>query len=118
MPDLPAPHSVPALARFPAEILLAFERYRGSGEPEALGVLIAAAVVDYRPAESGPPPSVADGTRLFEDLSYDSVAVAELVFFFEDLFDLTISNEDIMGVRTVGDLRACLERKLGSRTVR
>jgi acyl carrier protein len=53
-------------------------------------------------------------TRLFEDLSYDSVAVAELIFFFEDLFDVTISNEEIMGVRTVGDLQACVAKKLSA----
>ena len=49
---------------------------------------------------------------LIEDLGYDSVSVAELVFFLEDLFDVTISNTDIQEVRTMGGLRTCVLRKL------
>jgi len=112
MPDFPTHTPRPALARFPAEILGAYERHRATGDPGALGELVIAAVVDYRPSGAGAEARVTDHTRLFEDLSYDSVAVAELIFFFEDLFDVTISNDDIMGVRTVGDLRACVAKKL------
>ncbi len=101
-----------SLARFPAEVLEAYERYRLKGDPDAIEAVVRAAVVDYRPTGSGPPPTISDDTRLFEDLAYDSVAVAELSFFFEDLFDLTISNEDILGVRTLGDLRSCIVSKI------
>jgi acyl carrier protein len=103
------------LARFPAEVLEAYERYQSSGDAGAVEALVLAAVVDYRPSGTGAPPAVDDRTRLLEDLAYDSVAVAELIFFFEDLFDLTLSNEDIIGVRSVGDLRACVMRKLGAK---
>jgi acyl carrier protein len=112
MADTPTRSPRPALARFPAEILGAYERHRTTGDAGALRELIMAAVVDYRPSGAGGEPHVTDRTRLFEDLAYDSVAVAELIFFFEDLFDVTISNEDIMGVRTVGDLRDCVAKKL------
>ncbi len=115
MANNPAHQPVSALARFPAEVLEAYERYRASGDARAVGAVVAAAVVDYRPSGSGAPPAVTDQTRLFEDLAYDSVAVAELIFFFEDLFDLTLSNEDIVGVRTIGDLRACVMLKLGAK---
>jgi len=104
--------SKPALARFPAAVLEAYERYCRDKDPSALTALVNAAVVDYRPSGAGAPPPVADTTRLLEDLAYDSVAVAELIFFFEDLFDLSLSNDDIAGVRTIGDLRACVEKKL------
>ena len=107
----------PALARFPAEVLEAYERYCQGGDPAAIAALVWAAVVDYRPAGAGPPPPVTEQTRLFEDLAYDSVAVAELIFFFEDLFDLSISNEDIAGVRTLGDLHACVARKLAAKAL-
>ena len=112
MSSLPPTRPVAALTRFPAEVLAAYERYRSTGDARAVETVVRAAVIDYRPCCGQMIPTVEDSTRLFEDLAYDSVAIAELVFFFEDLFDLTISNEDIVSVRNVGDLRACVARKL------
>ncbi len=111
---LPIPPSapVPALARFPAAVLEAFQRYRTKGDSGAVEEVVLAAVIDYSPPGPGRGAGVSDATRLVEDMGYDSVAVAELVFFLEDLFDLTIDNEDILAVRTIGELRACVFRKL------
>jgi len=109
-PTPPSPK--PLLARFPAEVLAAYERHRTQGDPDAVQEVVIAAVIDYCPGRPNQRPPVGDSTRLIEDLAYDSVSIAELVFFLEDLFDLTISNEDIMQVRTIADLRACVIRKL------
>jgi acyl carrier protein len=102
----------PALARFPADVLEAFQRYRTKGDAGAVEAVVIAAVVDYRPSGTPPVPAITDSTRLVEELGYDSVAVAELVFFLEDLFDVTLSNDDLAGVRTIADLRACVTCKL------
>ena len=102
----------PALARFPADVLEAFQRYRTKGDAGAVEAVVIAAVIDYRPSSPRPVPAVTDATRLVEELEYDSVAVAELVFFLEDLFDVTLSNDDLAGVRTIAELRACVTRKL------
>jgi len=114
MPTEPPPPNA-ALARFPAEVLAAYERFRTKGDAGAVESVVIAAAIDYRPLGAGAAPAVSDATRLFEDLAYDSVAVAELVFFLEDLFDLTIVNDEIVRVRTIGDLRACVVRKLALR---
>jgi acyl carrier protein len=105
----------PALSRFPPEVVEAFERYRTKGDAGAVQEVVAAAVIDYRPSGAGQLPAISDTTLLIEQLGYDSVAVAELVFFIEDVFDLTISNEDILAVRTMGDLRSCVTRKLAAK---
>jgi acyl carrier protein len=115
MASTPQPATNPALARFPADVLEAYQRYRTKGDAGAVEAVVVAAVVDYRPACPGPAPSVADATRLVEDLGYDSVAVAELVFFLEDLFDVTLSNDDLAHVRTMADLRSCVNRKLAGK---
>jgi acyl carrier protein len=105
----------PALAKFPSAVLDAYERYRSTGDTGAVHEVVLAAVVDYAPPGSLPAQTISDATRLIEDLGYDSVAVAELVFFLEDVFDVTISNEDILVVRTMGDLRTCVGRRLAAK---
>lgn len=115
MATTPPPESVPSLARFPADVLAAYQRYRTLGDAGAVEAVVIAAVVDYRPSSQRPVPAVTDATRLLEDLEYDSVAVAELVFFLEDLFDVTLSNEDLAAVRTIADLRSCVTRKLSGK---
>jgi acyl carrier protein len=115
MSTLPSNAPIPALARFPAKVLEAYQRYRTMGDADAVEAVVIAAVVDYRPSGSGSAVAVADGTRLIEDLAYDSVAVAELVFFIEDLFDVTLNNDDILGVRTIAELRSCVNSKLADK---
>ncbi|HZZ20493.1 MAG TPA: acyl carrier protein [Opitutaceae bacterium] len=105
----------PALAKFPSAVLEAFERYRATGDTNAVHEVVLAAVEDYAPPGQPSSTPLTDGTRLIEDLGYDSVAVAELVFFLEDVFDVTISNEDILRVRTLGELRTCVSQRLASR---
>jgi acyl carrier protein len=111
------PSAVPntMLARLPAPMRDAYEHYRLTGDASSVQEIVVASVLEYRPKASAAIPACGEATRLIEDLGYDSVAVAELVFFLEDIFDLTLSNEDIMGVRTIGDLRACVARKLAAK---
>jgi acyl carrier protein len=117
MPPDPSSLANRVLARFPAEVQEAFERFRTKGDADAVEAVVVAAVVDHRPSSAASPRLVVtDNTRLIEDLGYDSVAVAELVFFLEDLFEMTITNADILGVGTIGDLRACVIRKLAEKS--
>jgi acyl carrier protein len=105
----------PALAKFPSAVLDAYERYRLTGDTGAVQQVVLAAVVDYAPPCSPSAHPMSDDLLLIEDLGYDSVAVAELVFFLEDVFDVTISNEDILRVRTLGELKSCVAQRLASK---
>jgi|HubBroStandDraft_2_1064218.scaffolds.fasta_scaffold61732_2 acyl carrier protein len=100
------------LARFPAGVGDAFAHFLAIGDLDALDTVLFAVVRDFlpkkNPAASGPLPGNA---RLIEDLGFDSLAIAEIVFFMEDLFSIKISNAEIEQVRTIGELRAFVLRK-------
>ncbi|MFT3830644.1 MAG: phosphopantetheine-binding protein [Opitutaceae bacterium] len=107
--DLPQP-----LSRFPAEVRTAYQMFRATGDEAALRAVVTAAVADFMPRNSAHPRTAAlrAEDRLIEDLGFDSLAVAETVFFFEDLFKVTIRNEDILALRTVGELCDFVARRL------
>lgn len=113
--------SVPAdppaqLARFPLEVHDAYQRFCATGDESAIHTMVRAALLDFLPRHDGAlrARALSDESRLLDDLGYDSLAIAELVFFFEDLFKVTITTDEIRPVRTVGDLRAFVARKLAA----
>ena len=54
---------------------------------------------------------------VISSLGMDSVAVMELVSFFEEKLSVRIPDEDLSKIRTVGDLRDTLQRLLPGRSV-
>lgn len=110
------PNASHPLARFPAEIRAAFERFTANGATADLRVVVDAALIDFMPKrDAAQAPVLRDEQRLMEDLGFDSLAIAETVFFFEDLFKVSIQTQEIMALSTVGQLRAFVAHKLASR---
>lgn len=104
------------LAKFPETVRNAYKAYLDGGSLEQVDVVVLAVVRDFVPKtivlpSEGPLP---DSARLVADLGFDSLAISETVFFLEDLFKVRITNTEILGVRTVGELRAFVRQKLGS----
>jgi acyl carrier protein len=115
MSTLPTTSTHAPLARFPAGVRDAFAHFLAGGDVEALDTVLFAVVRDFlpkkNPSAAGPLP---DDARLIEDLGFDSLAIAEIVFFMEDLFQIKISNAEIQQVGTVGQLRAFVLRKFAA----
>jgi len=109
-----------ALARLSPQAREAYERFLKSGSAEDLRTLVTASLADFMPnrkvletvGELGP------ATRLVGDLQLDSLAVVEIVFFFEDLFQISIPSSEILGLETVSDLSSYVDRKLRERQTR
>ena len=99
------------LARYKPEVRDAYRRFRDTGEVEAVQIVILAMVRDHLPKPSDSP--ITDELRLIEDLGYDSLAVAEVVFAIEDVFALRIETSEIMQISTVGSLKQFIAKKLG-----
>ena len=120
MPDpataRPTPRSHDPLAKFPENVRQAYQDYQTTRNARALHVVVLAVVRDHVPKHLAPPPDqpLPENAALMNDLGFDSLAIAELVFFLEELLKVKITNAEIIGVRTVGELRAFVELKLGS----
>jgi acyl carrier protein len=115
MSTLPTTSAHAPLARFPLGVRDAFAHFLAVGDIDALDTVLFAVVRDFLPGKNpvaaGP---LADNARLIEDLGFDSLAIAEIVFFMEDLFQIKISNAEIQQVTTVGQLRAFVLRKFAA----
>ena len=118
--QLPDSISVPAalpdaletlLRHFPDEVRSAYIRLREGGDPVAADTLVLAIVEDHMPHRDA---ELVDSASLVADLGFDSVAIAEMVFFIEDLLQVNVTNAEILRVRTVGELRAFVRMKLAA----
>lgn len=84
--------------------------YLSSRSDESLDSLVRAALSDFSDEEI--PEDLPESANLMQDLGFDSLTITEFVFFFEDTFDLKITNEDLIGIRTVGDMKRFLGERL------
>jgi len=104
------------LRRLPEPAQAAFRQYQRSGDAAALDVVLLAVLEDFIPKTPARPLSELGGeTKLMEDLGFDSLAIAEVVFFTEDLLDIRIENEEILQVQTLDDLRRFVRGKVAGR---
>ena len=108
-----------ALRHLPPVAQAAFQHFAASGDVTALDSVVLAILEDYIPRT--PARSLAllpGGTRLIEDLGFDSLAIAQVVFFMEDLLLVRIANEEIVPVRSLDDLRDFVRRKASAYVAR
>jgi len=102
------------LASFSAAVRDAHARWLVDRGPADLAAVVIAIVAYHRPdrARLEKPDDMPEDARLIEDLGFDSLALAEIVFFIEDLYKVSISNDDIRRIATVADLRAFVLEKV------
>ena len=113
------PLDPPQLKRFPAEVRAAYRQFRATGDADAVQRVVLAAVSEHGPRGSAvatEPSTATNNLRLVEDLGYDSLAIAELVFFLEDLFEVSIRTHEIQSIATVGQLRTFVAQKIAEKS--
>ena len=55
---------------------------------------------------------VTEKTHLVADLGFDSLGLMEVIAALEDKFEITIADEALREVNTIGDVAQALENKL------
>lgn len=105
----------PQFARMPAVLKEAYAIYQASPSQAALDKVVLLALKEHlpRPAGGAEVAEPQGPQRLIDDLGCDSLAIAELVFLLEELFKVSVSNTELLTVRTVDELLAFVRRKVG-----
>ena len=104
------------IRHLPDDVRASFRRFQTEGDLAALDPVIFAILEDFIPKTAARPLAEFPGTTLLiDELGFDSLAITEVVFFTEDLFGISIANEEIIQVRTLDDLRGFVRRKVAAR---
>ena len=106
-------HLREVLKRCPAPTYQAACQFRKTGDPRYLpdiihGIIERFVESDLRPKLRQPP----DSLCLVEDLGLDSLTMMEIVLLVEDVLAISIRNEELRPLRTLGDIRHFIAGKL------
>ena len=56
---------------------------------------------------------IEENTHIMDDLGADSIDIVEILMAIEETFGVTVPDEDIVNMRTPGDIRAYVTAKSG-----
>jgi acyl carrier protein len=102
-----------SLKRCSAATYEAARKFLTTGNPEHLFALIDGVIERFVERERRVKLKRADDSlRLREDLGIDSLSMIEIVVVAEDVLQITIHNEDLSVLRTLGDIKRLLTGQL------
>jgi 3-hydroxyacyl-[acyl-carrier-protein] dehydratase len=105
-----------ALKRCPASTYEAACQFRRTANPEHLPTILLGVIERFvEPALQAKLKEPAGTLRLVEDLGLDSLALMEIVILAEEVFQLSIKNEELGRLQTLGDLSDFIGRKVRAR---
>ena len=102
-----------ALKRCSPETIDAAIRFRQSRDPKEVPTIIYGIIERHLPPES--PKKLAeadDSTELIQGLGVDSLTMLEIVLSIEETLGISIDNDELRTIRTLGDVKAFIARKL------
>lgn len=102
-----------SLKRCSPETVEAALAYRKTGDVERVSTIILGIVERFLEPDIRPRlRSGGDGQRIFEDLGIDSLTLVEIVMLVEETLDMSINNDELRDLRTVGDVKLFIDCKL------
>lgn len=105
-----------ALKRCSGETLAAALRLQEKADADDLDLVIRGVLArDLQEERIAALPAATDESRLIEDIGMDSFGMIEVVMTAEEVLGITISNEEMKRIATLGELKTFLHGKLAER---
>ena len=102
-----------ALKRCSPATIAAAVRFRQSGDAVEVPTIVYGIIERHMPPESPMKLSDAgDSTELIKDLGVDSLTMLEIVLSIEETLGISIENEELRSIRTLGEVKNFIARKL------
>ncbi len=104
---------IKALKRCNDDSVAAALRFQKSHDPADLSLIINGVLErDLPDTHTEALPTATDSTRLVEDLGMDSFGMMEVVMTAEEVFGITVANQELREVTTLGALKTFLMQKV------
>jgi hypothetical protein len=112
--SFPIPEKLRAILRgFPEDTVRDCAEFQATGNRAAFDRALLGLLHHHLSPKPPRPLSTYPGTTaLVAELGLDSITMVELVFIFEDLFQVKLPQEKLLGIVTLDDLRGLLHRSL------
>lgn len=108
---------IKALKRCSDETLAAALRLQDKPDEGDLDIVIRGVLARDLPDErTAALPDAGDDARLIEDIGMDSFGMIEVVMTAEEVLGITISNEEMKRIATLGELKDFLRAKLAAKS--
>lgn len=118
MPDLNDKELAAALRHCPPTALEAARRFRRTRDAVHVPTILLGVLERYAGPEAAPVLRNAhDDLRLTEDLGVDSLSRLELALLLEEVLQISLPEEQLRAVRTLGDVRRLTEDATRQRAV-
>ena len=106
-------HLREVLKRCPAETYPAARAFRITGNVDHMPAIVHGVIERYVERDLRPKlRTPSHHLRLAEDLGLDSLSMMEIVMLAEDVLRITIENDELRQLRTLGDVTRFIDRKL------
>ncbi len=104
-----------SLKRCSPETVEAAIAYRKTGDTSQVPTIIMGILERVMEPEARPKLQEGnDDTRINEDLGIDSLTMVEVIMMVEETLDITVDNEELRNLSTIGDVKTFITRKLES----
>jgi acyl carrier protein len=101
------------LKRCSAETVAAATRFQDTRDPSDLAIIVHGVLSRDLPEEHANALETAtDDSRLIEDLGMDSFGLFEVAMTAEEIFGISIENEEMKSLATIGQLKSFVKSKL------